>query len=250
MRCFLPDIRLASELPEQAALEDKLGGVPWGLADELWPICSDCGKHQSLVAQFVHDDARLDLGKAGRVLFVFQCNHSPGMCDVWAGGSGANACFVVEPEDLSEGLTRLPEDAPPTDLEVRIVGWKEMEDGVAEDQAFEFFDDDAHADLPEEVLAGLPALTHLGGVPTWVQGPDEAPKDSWRFVGQLDSFYSFFTPPASDIPGVYANPQKYLGRTHICQGPNFGDAGMAYIFLSPADDEEDVPSGWFFWQCG
>ena len=250
MRCFLPDIRLASELPEQAKLEDKLGGVPWGLPQDSWPVCSDCDKHLSLLAQFVHDEARLDLGRAGRVLFVFQCNHDPGMCDDWAGGSGANACFVLEPEDLSEGLTQLPDDSPPTVLEVRIVGWREMDDGVAEDQAAEFFDDEQFGELPEELLARLPNVTHLGGVPSWVQSPEEAPKDGWRFLGQLDSFYSFYTPPASEIPNVYPNPQQYLGRTHICQGPNFGDGGMAYLFLSPGDEEDELPAGWFFWQCG
>jgi hypothetical protein len=249
MRCFLPDIRLASELPEQTILEEKFGGAPWGLPEDRWPTCSDCGKHQSLLAQLVHDDERLDLGRSGRVLFVFQCNHDPGMCGVSSAKSGANACFVVEPEELTEGLTSRPEDNPPTDLEVRIVAWKEMDDGVAEDQVPEFFNEDDYDDLPEGLLAGLPAVTHLGGVPSWVQSPDDAPKDGWRFIGQLDSFYSFFTPPASEIPNIFANPQQYLGRTHFCQGPNFGDGGMAYIFLSPSDDD-DVPNGWFFWQSG
>ena len=92
MRCFVPDIRLAAELPEQTKLEEKFGGVPWGLDEELWPTCADCGKHQSLLAQLVHDDTRLNLGREGRVLLVFQCNHSPGMCETETGGSGANAC--------------------------------------------------------------------------------------------------------------------------------------------------------------
>jgi hypothetical protein len=250
MRCFLPDIRLASELPEQVKLEDKLGGVPWGLPEDLWPECSDCGKHQSLLAQFVHDSERLDLGKEGRVLFVFQCNHDPGMCDVWEGGSGANACFVLEAEDLTDGLTPTPEDSPPLELEVRVAGWREMDDGIADYQVSEFFDSDAYADLPEEIRRAGPNVTHLGGVPSWVQAPDEAPKDGWRFVGQLDSLYSFFTPPASEVPNLYPNAQRYLGRTHIGQGPNFGDAGMAYLFLSTGDEEDEVPRGCFFWQNG
>ena len=51
MRCFLPDIRLASELPEQEKLEDKLGGVPWGLPDDLWPVEADEGQ----LGQVVHN---------------------------------------------------------------------------------------------------------------------------------------------------------------------------------------------------
>jgi hypothetical protein len=250
MRCFLPDIHLAAELPEQAKLEEKLGGLPWGLPEERWPTCSDCGKHQSLLAQFVHDPARLDLGREGRVLFVFQCNHSPGMCENWTGGSGANACFVLEPEELIESLSPQPDDAPPTDLEVRIVGWREMDDSVSELEAAAFFNSDDHNALPEELFEKMPNIAHLGGVPTWVQGPEDAPKDGWHFVGQLDSLYSFFTPPNVEVPGILPNPQKYLGRSHIGQGPDFGDAGMGYIFLRPdEDDEEAVPNGWFFWQA-
>jgi hypothetical protein len=82
MRYFVPEIRLASELPTQACIQDKLGGLPWGVTASRWPMCSDCGKPQSLLAQFVHDASRLDLGRQGRALFLFQCNHQRSVFDL------------------------------------------------------------------------------------------------------------------------------------------------------------------------
>ena len=108
MRYFVPDIRLASELPTQSGIEDKLGGVPWGLAAKSWPRCNRCGKVQLLLAQFVHDASRLDLERVGRSLFVFQCSNSSGLCPTWKGGSGANACFVVEPEEILSSISEMP----------------------------------------------------------------------------------------------------------------------------------------------
>lgn len=230
MPYFVPVLRLSAELPPQSAPHDKLGGLPWGLPASLWPTCTDCGKSQSLLAQFVHDAARLDLGRAGRVLSVFQCNHDPGMCSTWEGGSGANACFVTEPEDMVHGLSPLPPDSPPIEREARIVEWRERDDVPA-------------ADGEPDVTTS----TRLGGEPFWIQGPDEAPEGGWRFVGQLDSTYSFLVAPAAGAEGISADPEQWEGRSHYCEGPNFGDGGIAYLFLR---DGSTTPRGWFFWQCG
>ena len=123
MRYYIPVLRVPTELPPQSAPEDKLGGMPWGLPHDMRPTCRDCGKSLSLLAQFVHHLNRLDLGRTGRVLNVFQCNHDPGVCSSWEGGSGANACFVTEPEKLTDSLSPTPPDAPPLEREARIVEW-------------------------------------------------------------------------------------------------------------------------------
>jgi hypothetical protein len=57
---------------------DQFGGLPWGLAPELWPKCSECGKSQSLLAQLIHDPTRLDLGRDGRVLHAIGPNFGDG----------------------------------------------------------------------------------------------------------------------------------------------------------------------------
>ena len=247
MKYFVPDIRLPSELPPQNSVQERLGGVPWGLRSADWPRCSDCGRSQSLLAQLLHDPARLDLGRAGRVLFVFQCNHDPGMCSTWEGGSGANACFVLEPESLSGGPSMQPDDSPAIENEVRIVRWLERDDGLPSSLSASFFDEQKHFALPEETIACIPSSTRLGGVPCWIQSPTEAPSDGWRFVGQLDSTYSFLRPPATTESWVKADAQQWEGRSHYAIGPNFGDGGIAYLFLR---DASPVPEGWFFWQCG
>jgi hypothetical protein len=253
MRYFVPEIRLASELPVQACIQDKLGGLPWGLAAGRWPRCSDCGKPQSLLAQFSHDASRLDLGREGRSLFLFQCDNNPGMCSTWKGGSGANACFVLEPEELSAAISELP-DRTPVDHEVRIIQWIEREDGLTSSQTPAFFDDakwDAlDEDMREDLFLKAEPCTRLGGVPHWIQSAGEAPGDGWRFVGQLDSLYRFLTPPKSNEKGLRAvktDPKQPHLLTHFCDGPNFGDAGIGYIFLK---DTGALPQGWFFWQCG
>src|SRR5450830_1027219 len=100
MRYFVPVPRISTELAQQTRPEDKFGGLPWGLPPQSWPTCVECGASQSLLAQFVHHPVRLDLGREGRLLSVFQCNADPGMCASWERNSGANACLITEPEDL------------------------------------------------------------------------------------------------------------------------------------------------------
>ena len=246
MRYFVPILRLSEELPAQSSPQDKLGGLPWGLPPCLWPICQDCGKSQSLLAQFVHDPVHLDLGRSGRVLSVFQCNHDPGMCSTWEGGSGANACFVTEPEDLIAGLTPLPFDSPLVEREARIVEWLDRDDGITDARAVHFFSETEFSPLPESEIVKVTTSTKLGGVPFWIQSPDEAPQGGWRFIGQLDSTYSFLHAPAISVSGVVQDPEQWEGRSHYCQGPNFGDGGIAYLFLR---NTPTGPEGWFFWQC-
>jgi hypothetical protein len=86
----------------------------------------------------------------------------------------------------------------------------------------------------------------------------------------LDSTYSFYQSPlkpkADVVEGVgwkifksvfrlsaqpsgplHEDKNRFEGRTHWAQGPNFGDGGIGYIFLKQGDG---VPEGLFFWQCG
>jgi hypothetical protein len=247
MRYFVPVLRLSTEMPIQSSPEDKLGGLPWGLPGSLWPACRDCGTSQSLLAQFIHHPQRLDLGRTGRLLSVFQCNHDPGMCASWEGGSGANACFVTEPEDLVARMSPLPKDSPSVEPEARIVDWVERDDGIAQEAAGNFFSSSQFDQLPRSEVRKATWSTKLGGVPRWIQSPDEAPGPGWHFVGQLDSTYSFHEAPRVQSAGIREDPERWEGRTHFCEGPNFGDGGVAYLFLR---NEQGTPDGWFFWQCG
>lgn len=241
MRYFIPDLVLPTENPVGGM--EKLGGAPCGLAVDAWPRCSDCGGSQTLLAQLVHDPHRLDLGRAGRMLFVFQCMHEVGACATWEAGSGANACLVVEPEDVTGAPTPLPDDDPWVDPEVAIRGWIARDDGVADADGDAFLSG-AYLSLDEERRGTPSEITHLGGVPAWLQSADEAPP-GWRFVGQLDSVYSFMTPPAAPGDAVRPDPRRAEERTHFAPGPNFG-GGIAYLF---AREASGVPELCMLWQC-
>lgn len=249
MRYFVPDLRLAAERRSKSGPVEKFGGQPWGLNPERWPKCSACGKSQSLIAQFRHAPERLDLGKEGRILYVFQCNHHPGDCPTWKGGSGANACFVVEPEDSTRRRTPRPKDAPEVENEAYIVGWVEREDGVPESEAPHFFRERAYYKLSDDLVSLVSSNSKLGGVPCWLQSPGESPSqaDGWQFIGQIEGALSFLTPPATLPSWVSPDPAQRDGRTHRGQGPNFGGGGIGYLFIRSV---EPTPEGWFFWQCG
>ena len=150
MQYFVPVLRLSEELPPQRRPMDKLGGLPRGLNPQQWPRCRNCGKSQTLLAQFVHRSSRCDLGKEGRVLHIFQCDHDPGMCSTWEGGSGANACFVTEPEDLLNSLSALPVDSPPIEREVIITDWLTREDGIPPAKMAAFYSDEGIDTLSED----------------------------------------------------------------------------------------------------
>lgn len=242
MKYFVPKCRLSSELPEQDRLEDKFGGLPWGLKVEQVPMCSHCGNHQTLIAQLLHHPIRLDLGASGRALFVFQCERG---CPSWGGGSGANACFVVDPHELSDSAIPLLDDMMPANPEIRIVDWFECEDAVKPEQVSDFYNDQKYADLPNELLESMPNMTRLGGVPIWCQSADEAPK-GWQFVAQFEESHSVFEiPPEQRWETHIWEPGTWYERRWLVGNHNFG-TGSAYVFLR---HQSGKPEGWFFWQC-
>lgn len=243
MRYFVPDLVISTENSAGMPIE-HLGGVPIGLDAAAWPKCSECGGAQSLLAQFLHHHERLDLGRDGRNLLIFQCNHDPGMCATWESFSGANACLVIEPEDLSETETSCPLDQTPLENCVRISDWIQRDDGLTEEQCLKFQSDEDFFGLEEEIIQEVTWSTRLGGVPRWLQSPSEAPSPDWYFLGQLDSSYSFLRAPRHPPAWVSADPENFEGRTHLAQGPNFG-GGIAYLFTQK---ESDVPRVVMFWQ--
>ena len=212
--------------PSGGSAFEHFGGVPLGLAPDRWPHCADCGKSQSLLAQLKHHAERLDLGGEGRVLLVFQCGHDPGMCESWDQVAGANAAFVVAASELSQFPTPVPDDNPPLDPAIEIVDWIAHEDGIPESERASFMGDASLSAMTDEQRERPVAATRLGSVPVWIQNADEAPA-GWRFAGQLDSTDQV------TYPGVSA--------------PNFGDSGIAYLFLR--DRPDDLPEARMFWQC-
>ena len=223
MKYFVPLLEPAKEFNAQAALMEKFGGLPFGLRTEMYPICGKCENPMSLLAQLIHEKERLDLGKEGRVLFVFQCS-SPA-CPTWEADSGSNACFVTESEDITDSVEKLPLGDLSLDKEFWIAGWQELDDEVSEEECVYFLNAEKYESLDEEtaeeVFNKIVDVSKLGSVPSWIQYP-EIPEGNWKFVGQLDGDTGF----------------------------NFGDAGIGYIFIERIEDPLQLPKGKFFWQCG
>ncbi len=272
MKYYLPNLRLATQLGPQQGLEDKLGGNPWGLPTAQWPVCSECDEAMAFVAQFSHHKDRLDLGRDGRVVFVFQCHNYDTVCDTWDPSGGANAAFIVEPETLNDAPT-----APPGELfyvlpEARVIEWMEKQDQVTPEQ-LPLFNDDEYLDIDEDVLHSIPALTKLGSAPSWIQYPEV--EDGFKVIAQFSDGYFFFTDvPSPDDVGcevtrrvdgqfqtlecttpsegapehVYEWHEHRYGVIWGCDGPNFGDGGLGYLLMEIKDDAS-LPACTFLWQC-
>ena len=106
-----------------------------------------------------------------------------------ARGSGANACFVTDPEDLVVGLTPLPSDSPVVEREARIIEWTERDDGITEAQAVQFFSWEEFSRLPEP-------FPYYLGVLVWRRGHRDAsdrqlPRVYGKVKGTERNFHRF-----------------------------------------------------------
>lgn len=268
MRFFDPQCELGSRHPVQDRLQDKLGGLPFGIDPSAWPTCGDCGKPLSLIAQFVHDDVRLDLGGADRTLTVWQCEHDPGMCSTWDFAESASQAFVSAAVD---GVGVVPAPGPETTVhpEARVVAWFPKDDGINEATYPAYFDEQRWMQLSEDQWAAGGQDTRIGGVPAWIQGTSEAPPAPWTFAIQLaDGATMAGVPPTVEEIGLGIQRQTADGWVHerpaglgpdqvpgwvviddagwYLDGPNFGGGGTGYVFL---DRTVDPPAAGFFWQC-
>jgi hypothetical protein len=226
---FVPDLTLTRSATADAP-NDKLGGLPDGLPARLWPVCAECECPMSLHAQFDHADGRLDLGRPGRRLFVFQCAEpeSIGACETWDHDSGANAAVIVEPEDLLAVPTQLPRETTPVLSEVHVREWKNFQEQMELDKNNDY-----------RVHEGD---TRLGGEPNWVQGDDEIDQDDWRFVAQLSERHRFLTTPVEDHPEL-----RRFDTISTMEAGNYG-GGIAYVFIE-RKPSGPTPAAKFFWQC-
>jgi hypothetical protein len=236
MRCFIPDIRYGRDLPAQTQLEDKVGGLPWGLPIQQWPICSCCESPQALVAQLVHHSERFDLGRDGRVLFIFKCNSFQISCPTHEPNSEAQTSFILDPEELLTGLTCPPSEVR-AEEEIRVIDWLIEDDGVPEQYSAASYQA-SRQNLPEEIQEKLHEYEmKLGGIPDW-ENLHYLPDGDWRFLGQLSSCYRFFSPPV----GEEYLFEKY-GFCAFDDGPYMGRDGIGYIFMN---DQNPIPTVLFY----
>ena len=240
MRYYVPRIEAPDARNPQGRVIDKLGGLPWGVSPDQWPVCTDCGRHQTHLATLLHDADRINLGEPSRVLMLFQCDWDPGMCDTWSADSGGSVALVVDADVLLHRLSAPPVDGLPVGTEGWISQWTVADDGVDAEMYPAFFIDGERNLLDATVVDGIPQGTKVGGTPYWIQGADDAPGTGWRFVLQLDGQLRFATDPGRAVKARRQN------GSWVADGPNFGDMGMAYVFVSADDPTRTI----LFWQCG
>lgn len=271
MKYYIPILKLAIFSPQQTRMQDKFGGAPWGLPKELWPRCGQCNAKMSFLVQLVHNQIWLDLGREGRSLLVFQCSNSSNNCETWSPISGANSCFVTEPEEVESGLSEFP-GKNSHGIELFVDRWMERDELLYEHSQDSSMKVEKFIHTTDFQKQSICSDTKLGGFPFWIQGPEDGIK-GWSFVGQLSSIYKF----TSEVPDpnsigcpvgrfkngriLYEEPKEKLPGapewvtelnnqeseyTWCMPGPNFGDAGIGYIFLK---DLKERPKGLFAWQC-
>lgn len=198
-------------------LVPKLGGLPWGLPADRWPVCEECGRPMSHLAQLPADPAVLPGVPDGEVLFAFKCEWDS-VCSFWEVDGGANAVFTVPRQALADVPTPAPvvEDGTPEVLpELTITRWHAADDGAPAELEDAFYDYGLHSDLPDEIAhphdwAGE-WRTKAGGVPYWTaNGAQQVPPG--RLVLQIDNWV-------------------HLEEGGITEVANFCSDGTAYVFV-------------------
>ena len=244
MKSYYPRFR-AGAAPGLVA---KLGGLPWGLPADLWPICRECGRPMSHLAQLPADPPILPLAE-NEVLFIFKCEWDS-ICSFWESDGGANAVFTVPRQRLDDAPTAPPpvtgnEPAPgarqaaaritpsplleeneqiPVLQELGLTRWIEGDDGVPAELEDAFYDYDRHNALPDEVAYppdfDSALCTKAGGVPVWTPATGAQFIPPGRLLLQIDTWIRL--EDGSDV-----------------EVANFCSDGIAYIFI---DRTQSPPS--------
>jgi hypothetical protein len=187
----------------------KLGGGPVWLQEPQWPLSRSRDRPMPFLGQFRLDDGTGEV----RLAYVFMSDEFVfDMEDEEAAGEDED-WDVEEDDDNSIDDTFEPEGGENAVI-IQPGGRVPSFIAVRGQRTGPSFTEDH---LPVDVVTAdqNTPWEFLGGEPRWLQSP-ELPGPGWRLVGQL----------SDDL------------------GHNFGDAGIAYVFVSP-----DGLEGRFLWQC-
>lgn len=204
-----------SFIPAVAPLREpvtKFGGQPIGLPAHLWPTSRSTKNPMRFICQIALRD--VGLSSVPLMAWLFITDEDEFVDGTYEADGGENAVVIHAPE-----VDGVPASPGPTMYEMvsqpgaqRLVAVPRefavrLAKGVDPEQAF-------MKDEPEQL-----SENKIGGTPAFLQG-DDTPKGGYDLLLQLDS---------TSVP-FYVN---------------FGDAGVAYVFIA-----RDRMSGKFLWQCG
>jgi uncharacterized protein YwqG len=207
----------------------KFGGQPVWIAAPQWPLSRETGNPMRFIGQIALD-GHLFAGGAGKMAYIFMTDEEAFVDGTYEADGGENA-VIIQPDGNLPVCELVANATGPTLSEmVEEAGTRRM---VEEDREYavqlkrasepDFVDESARDDWTEEQFgAHAEALdgNKIGGSPLFLQA-DEFPDDGpWKLLLQLDS---------SQVPFPI----------------NFGDAGIAYIFIDPS-----LTTGKMLWQCG
>ena len=204
----------------------KFGGQPIWFSEAQWPLSVTTGKPMRFICQIALS-AELFGSNAPRMAYIFMTDGEDYVDGTWEPDGGENA-VILQPgttslrvERLTEGPTLyrmvkklLKERLVPESCEFAVLGLVDNDP--------EYVPESERADWSEEKwerYAGALDGNKIGGTPIFMQGDEFPGPGSWKLLLQLDS-------------------------TKVPFFVNFGDAGIAYAFLS-----EDGHTGKFLWQC-
>jgi hypothetical protein len=261
LKYFKPVVRLVKSREEPEEFTEQLGGVPWGLPIDRWPLCKECSSPMTFLAQLRHHPVRLNLGKEGRILYLFLCLNPSASCDFWDPEGGSNAVVILEKTELVNGITNPPESVPQILVDFQIIRWELTDDEIPPGLYSDFFDYKQWDQLPYELREELQWETRFGGTPGWVQGPEHYP--GFHYTGQL-SFLELAQPiPETMLKQTVIGSETYFyitkeNRTPVVAWPkneakteweveiaDFGDACMGFLLIQP---DPNNPSGKLSWQ--
>ncbi|MGE0493952.1 MAG: hypothetical protein AB7S38_32385 [Vulcanimicrobiota bacterium] len=219
---------------------EKFGGFPDRFPSEHWPKCAQCQKALSFWFQLAHRQGRLDLGLAGRTLYVFVCSNP--RCTPQEYDGGANRVILLDPEQHGLGQA-MPPSAVKLFPEVFITGWQAYTDPVPRAVRGAFESETEWEAIEEnpgwgkpgekvmEILDELTSRTRLGGPPCWLERP-KLPPAGFRFVGQFQELWPLTQPALAS-----------QGKRYAVRGPDL-QGGIAYLFVPRESGPKEGRLGW------
>ncbi len=204
----------------------KFGGQPVWLTEPQWPLSAETGKPMRFICQIVLSEDLFGL-VSPKMAYIFMTDGEDHVDGTWEPDGGENA-VILQPgttsasvEPLAEGPTlyrmvkkMFKKRLVPEPCEFVVHG------PVSDDPTFA--PESERSEWSEEKweeYANILDGNKIGGTPIFMQGDEFPDSGSWKLLLQLDS-------------------------TQVPFFVNFGDAGIAYAFLS-----EDGATGKFLWQC-
>lgn len=202
----------------------KLGGQPVWLDEPCWPLSKTLGEQMHFIGQFVLYPEIFGVCDA-RMAYLFMTESDTDVDGTWEPDSGENA-VILQP-GVWDGPSAPTREGPT--LFERIF---DDDFNFVEERPCEYAVDIRLGDDPDtldesefaasgelEQYAGYLSESKVGGTPAFLQFPEYPDAGSWHLITQLDS-------------------------TIVPSGPNFGDAGIGYAFIS-----QDGTTARFLWQC-